>query len=84
MDVAKLVEISDASSSLHLNRATPERALHTANLCLRLLLSKESIVIRRLVMTAVCTFPCFPSLPESTGPFGWISERIKHTKLEIN
>ncbi|XP_052144194.1 uncharacterized protein LOC127763508 isoform X1 [Oryza glaberrima] len=52
LDVAKLVEISDASSSLHLNRATPERALHTANLCLRLLLSKESIVIRRLVMTA--------------------------------
>ncbi|KAL5208797.1 hypothetical protein ABZP36_033232 [Zizania latifolia] len=32
LDVAKLVEISDASS-LDLNRATPERALHAANLC---------------------------------------------------
>ncbi|KAF0933476.1 hypothetical protein E2562_018569 [Oryza meyeriana var. granulata] len=52
LDVAKLVEISDASSSLDLNRATPERALHAANLCLRLLLSKDSIVIRRLIMTA--------------------------------
>uniref|UniRef100_A0A0D9VMD5 Protein kinase domain-containing protein n=1 Tax=Leersia perrieri TaxID=77586 RepID=A0A0D9VMD5_9ORYZ len=52
LDVAKLVEISDASSSLDLNHATPERTLHTANLCLRLLLSKDSIVIRRLILTA--------------------------------
>ncbi|KAG8072825.1 hypothetical protein GUJ93_ZPchr0006g44710 [Zizania palustris] len=51
LDVAKLVEISEASS-LDLNHATPERALHAANLCLRFLLSKESIVIRRLMITA--------------------------------
>lgn len=49
MNVANLAEISDAYS---LDRATPERALHTANLCLRLLLSQDSIVIRRLIMTA--------------------------------
>lgn len=51
MNVASLVEISDAYS-LDRAIATPERALHTANLCVRLLLSKESIVIRRLIMTA--------------------------------
>ena len=50
LDVSNLAEISDASS---LDRATPERAMHTANLCLRLLLSRDSIVIRRLIMTAV-------------------------------
>ncbi|VAI51082.1 unnamed protein product [Triticum turgidum subsp. durum] len=49
LDVSNLAEISDASS---LDRATPERAMHTANLCLRLLLSRDSIVIRRLIMTA--------------------------------
>ncbi|TVU27799.1 hypothetical protein EJB05_19300 [Eragrostis curvula] len=48
-NVASLVEISDSSS---LDRATTERALHTANLCLRLLLSRDSVVIRRLIMTA--------------------------------
>lgn len=51
MNVASLVEISDASS-LDRAIATPERALHIANLCVRLLLSKDSIVIRRLIMTA--------------------------------
>lgn len=49
MNVANLVEISNASS---LDRATPETALHTANLCLRVLLSRDNIVIRRLIMTA--------------------------------
>lgn len=53
MNVASLVEISDAYS-LDRAIATPERALHIANLCVRLLLSKDSIVIRRLIMTAVC------------------------------
>ncbi|KAK3159402.1 hypothetical protein QOZ80_2AG0149680 [Eleusine coracana subsp. coracana] len=48
-NVARLVEISYFSS---LDHTTPERALHTANLCLRLLLSKDSVVIRRLIMTA--------------------------------
>jgi hypothetical protein len=52
MNVASLVEISDLSS-LDRATATPERALHTANLCVRLLLSKDSVVIRRLIMTAV-------------------------------
>jgi len=51
MNVASLVEISDLSS-LDRATATPERALHTANLCVRLLLSKDSVVIRRLIMTA--------------------------------
>ncbi|XP_015689552.2 protein ACTIVITY OF BC1 COMPLEX KINASE 3, chloroplastic [Oryza brachyantha] len=51
LDVAELVEISNASS-LDLNHATPEKALRAANLCLRLFLAKESIVIRRLIMTA--------------------------------
>ncbi|KAL6591460.1 hypothetical protein ACP70R_049963 [Stipagrostis hirtigluma subsp. patula] len=49
VNVASLVEISDSFS---LDRATPERTWHTANLCLRLLLSRDSIVIRRLIMTA--------------------------------
>lgn len=49
VNVANLVEISNASS---LDRATPETALHTANLCLRVLLSRDNIVIRRLIMTA--------------------------------
>ncbi|KAK1621325.1 hypothetical protein QYE76_026842 [Lolium multiflorum] len=49
VDVSNLAEISDASS---LDGATPEKALHTANLCLKLLLSRDSIVIRRLIMTA--------------------------------
>lgn len=51
VNVASLVEISGASS-LDRATATPERAVHTANLCVRLLLSKDSIVIRRLIMTA--------------------------------
>lgn len=51
INVASLVEISDLSSLDHAT-ATPERALHTANLCVRLLLSKDSVVIRRLIMTA--------------------------------
>lgn len=68
MNVASLVEISD-SSSLDRATATPERALHTANLFVRLLLSKESIVIRRLIMTAVCitSYHC-TSLLLATGP----------------
>uniref|UniRef100_A0ACD5Z4V2 Uncharacterized protein n=1 Tax=Avena sativa TaxID=4498 RepID=A0ACD5Z4V2_AVESA len=49
VDISNLAEISDASS---LDRATPEKALHTANLCLKLLLSRDSIVIRRLILTA--------------------------------
>ncbi|XP_051191858.1 uncharacterized protein [Lolium perenne] len=49
VDVSNLAEISDASS---LDGATPEKALHTAHLCLKLLLSRDSIVIRRLIMTA--------------------------------
>ncbi|RLN07878.1 hypothetical protein C2845_PM11G22550 [Panicum miliaceum] len=49
--VASLVEIS-GTSSLDRATATPERAVHTANLCVRLLLSKDSLVIRRLIMTA--------------------------------
>ncbi|XP_047082896.1 uncharacterized protein slr1919-like isoform X2 [Lolium rigidum] len=49
MDVSNLAEISDVSS---LDGATPEKALHTAHLCLKLLLSRDSIVIRRLIMTA--------------------------------
>jgi len=62
MNVASLVEISDLSS-LDRATATPERALHTANLCVRLLLSKDSVVIRRLIMTAVCiTSYLHPSL----------------------
>ena len=62
MNVASLVEISDLSS-LDCATATPERALHTANLCVRLLLSKDSVVIRRLIMTAVCiTSYLHPSL----------------------
>jgi aarF domain-containing kinase len=59
-NVAGLVEISDAAS---LDRATPEKALHTANLCLRLLLSKDSVVIRRLFMTAVCHLLALFMLP---------------------
>ncbi|OEL35062.1 hypothetical protein BAE44_0003919, partial [Dichanthelium oligosanthes] len=51
VNVASLVEIS-GSSSLDCATATPERAVHTANLCVRLLLSKDSVVIRRLIMTA--------------------------------
>ncbi|CAL4885877.1 unnamed protein product [Urochloa decumbens] len=51
VNVASLVEIS---GSLDRATAAPERALHTANLCVRLLLSKDSAVIRRLIMTAVC------------------------------
>ncbi|CAL5056357.1 unnamed protein product [Urochloa decumbens] len=51
VSVASLVEIS---GSLDRATAAPERALHTANLCVRLLLSKDSAVIRRLIMTAVC------------------------------
>ncbi|KAG2654782.1 hypothetical protein PVAP13_1NG499400 [Panicum virgatum] len=51
VNVASLVEISGASL-LDRATATPERAVHTANLCVRLLLSKDSIVIRRLIMTA--------------------------------
>nr|CAB3451416.1 unnamed protein product [Digitaria exilis] len=51
VNIASLVEISD-SSLLDRAAATPERALHTANLCVRLLLSKDSLVIRRLIMTA--------------------------------
>lgn len=51
MNVASLAEISD-SSSLDFAAATPERALHTANLWVKLLLSKDSVVIRRLIMTA--------------------------------
>ena len=62
MNVASLVEIGDLSS-LDRATATPERALHTANLCVRLLLSKDSVVIRRLIMTAVCiTSYLHPSL----------------------
>ncbi|CAO2047108.1 unnamed protein product [Urochloa humidicola] len=49
VNVASLVEIS---GSLDRSTATPERASHTANLCVRLLLSKDSAVIRRLIMTA--------------------------------
>ncbi|CAL4967527.1 unnamed protein product [Urochloa decumbens] len=49
VSVASLVEIS---GSLDRATAAPERALHTANLCVRLLLSKDSAVIRRLIMTA--------------------------------
>ncbi|KAM0826765.1 hypothetical protein ACQ4PT_068652 [Festuca glaucescens] len=49
MDVLNLAEISDASS---LDGATPEKALHTAHLCLKLLLSRDRIVIRRLIMAA--------------------------------
>jgi len=49
VNISNLAEISDASS---LDHATPEMALHTANLCLKLLLSRDSIVIRRLIMTA--------------------------------
>ncbi|CAN6233024.1 unnamed protein product [Urochloa humidicola] len=49
VNVASLVEIS---GSLDRATATPERASHTANLCVRLLLSKDSAVIRRLIMTA--------------------------------
>ncbi|CAL4885876.1 unnamed protein product [Urochloa decumbens] len=49
VNVASLVEIS---GSLDRATAAPERALHTANLCVRLLLSKDSAVIRRLIMTA--------------------------------
>lgn len=52
VNVDRLVEIS-GSFSLDRATATPERALHTANLCVRLLLSKDSAVIRRLIMTAV-------------------------------
>jgi hypothetical protein len=37
INVASLVEISDLSSLDHAT-ATPERALHTAKLCVRLLL----------------------------------------------
>ncbi|KAK8463441.1 hypothetical protein SEVIR_1G364500v4 [Setaria viridis] len=51
VNVDRLVEIS-GSFSLDRATATPERALHTANLCVRLLLSKDSAVIRRLIMTA--------------------------------
>ncbi|CAN6239121.1 unnamed protein product [Urochloa humidicola] len=51
VNVASLVEIC-GSSSLDRATATPERALHTANLCVRLLLSRDSAVIRRLIMTA--------------------------------
>ncbi|CAM0942834.1 unnamed protein product [Alopecurus aequalis] len=49
LNVSSLAEISDASS---LDRATTEKALHTANLCVKVLLSRDSIVIRRLIMTA--------------------------------
>ncbi|KAM0882122.1 hypothetical protein ACQ4PT_032567 [Festuca glaucescens] len=49
MDVSNLAEISDVSS---LDGATPEKALRAANLCLKLLLSRDSIVIRRVIMTA--------------------------------
>ncbi|CAN6274048.1 unnamed protein product [Urochloa humidicola] len=51
VNIARLVEIG-GSSSLDRAVATPERALHTAKLCVRLLLSKDSAVIRRLLMTA--------------------------------
>lgn len=68
VNVASLVEISGASS-LDRATATPERAVHTANLCVRLLLSKDSIVIRRLIMTAVCiTSYLSTPLLISTGP----------------
>ncbi|XP_062220644.1 uncharacterized protein LOC133920037 [Phragmites australis] len=49
VNVSSLVEISNPSS---LDRVTPERALHIANMCLRLLLSRDNVVIRRLIMTA--------------------------------
>ncbi|WVZ73229.1 hypothetical protein U9M48_021563 [Paspalum notatum var. saurae] len=51
MNAASLVEIID-SSSLDSAAATTEKALHTAKLCVKLLLSKDSVVIRRLIMTA--------------------------------
>jgi hypothetical protein len=72
INVASLVEISDLSSLDHAT-AIPERALHTANLCVRLLLSKDSVVIRRLIMTAVCITSHILSAPfftcvVATGP----------------